>query len=147
MEHDGFQCGICERNFAQGIQPHVFQFMITQTTSTHVWWKSNAINVTKLEHGLKLCKCLDPYGERDLNPIHFTCILEIKNIMKMNTNPWLNEKCRVFVQAPSAPLVLPVQINNILESEEIILSHLLTCICLFPPNFFVFIINLFHNVP
>jgi len=42
--------------------------------------------MTKFEHGLKLCRCLDPYGERDLNLIHLTCILEIKNIIRMSTN-------------------------------------------------------------
>jgi hypothetical protein len=57
----------------------------------------NSSDVTKLEHGLKLLRCLDPYGEWDLNPIHFTCILQIKNIIRMSTNPWLNRKCRVFV--------------------------------------------------
>jgi hypothetical protein len=86
-----------------------------------VQWKSNAINkwyftllvpnitsieikpiVTKLEHALKLCRCLDPYGEMDMNPIYLTCILEIKIIIRMNVNPWLNGKHKVCVQAPSA---------------------------------------------
>jgi hypothetical protein len=110
------------------------------------WHPYKQAHCAELEHGLKLHKCLDPYGERDLNPIHFICILEIKNIIRMNTNPWLNEKCRSFVEAPSAPLVFPVQVNNILESKEMIMGHLLTRICPFPPNFFVFIINLFHSV-
>jgi hypothetical protein len=43
--------------------------------------------VIELQHGLKLHRCLDLYGERDMNPIHFTCILEIKNIIKMSINP------------------------------------------------------------
>jgi hypothetical protein len=72
--------------------------------------------VIELEHGLKLSRWMYPNGEKDLNPIHLTYILEIKNIIKMSTNPWLNGKCQVFVQAPSAPLVLPIQVGNILES-------------------------------
>jgi hypothetical protein len=43
--------------------------------------------VIELEHGLKLCMCLNPYGEKDMNTIHLTCILETKNIIRMNTNP------------------------------------------------------------
>jgi hypothetical protein len=65
--------------------------------------------VTELEDGLKLHgKHLDPYGEWDLNPIHLIYILEIKNIIMMNTNPRLNKKCGFFAQAPSALLVLLV---------------------------------------
>ncbi len=48
-----------------------------------------------------------------MNPIHFTCILEIKNIIKMSTNPWLNGKRRVCVQMPNAPLALLVQVGYI----------------------------------
>jgi len=47
----------------------------------------NKLAMTKLEHGLKLRRCLNPYGERDLNPFHLTCSLEIKDIIRMNTNP------------------------------------------------------------
>jgi hypothetical protein len=47
---------------------------------------------TKLEHGLNMHRCLDPYGGKDMNPIHFTYILKIKNIIRMSTNPWLNGK-------------------------------------------------------
>jgi hypothetical protein len=44
--------------------------------------------MTQLEHGWKLCKCLDPYGEWDLNPINLTYILDMKYIIKtLNTNP------------------------------------------------------------
>jgi hypothetical protein len=43
--------------------------------------------VTELEHGLKLRRCLNPYGEKDLNPFHLICSLEIKYIIRMNTNP------------------------------------------------------------
>jgi len=43
--------------------------------------------VIELEHGLKLCRCLDPYGERDMNPIHLTCVLKIKNVIRMSANP------------------------------------------------------------
>jgi hypothetical protein len=53
--------------------------------------------MTELEHGLKLHRGLDPYGERDMNPIHLTYILEIKNIIKMNASPWLNGKRHVYV--------------------------------------------------
>ncbi len=52
-----------------------------------------------------------------------------------------------FVQAPSALLVLLVQISDILELEEIIPGHVLTCIHLCPPNFFMIFINLLHGVP
>jgi hypothetical protein len=72
--------------------------MITQTIGTLVQWRSNAIIVnisyiigvkcdirgnnlalTKLEHGFELCRCLDPYGEGDLNLIHFTFVVKIKD--------------------------------------------------------------------
>jgi hypothetical protein len=69
----------------------------------------------ELEHGLKLCRCLDAYGEKDMDLIHLICILEIKNIIRMSTKPWLNRKCWVFVQPPSALLVILVQVNDILE--------------------------------
>jgi hypothetical protein len=72
--------------------------------------------MTKLEHGLKLCRCLDASSERDMNPIHLTYILEIKNIIKMSTNPWLNRKHQVCLQTPSALFVLLVQVGDILES-------------------------------
>lgn len=36
------------------------------------------IHLTKLEHGLDLCRCLDIYGEVDLNPIQFTCVTKIR---------------------------------------------------------------------
>jgi hypothetical protein len=81
-----------------------------------VQWKSNSINkwyftllvpnissieirpiVIELEHALHLCRCLDPYGERDMNPIYLTYILEIKNIIKMSANPWLNGKRQICV--------------------------------------------------
>jgi hypothetical protein len=55
-----------------------------------------------------------------MNPIHLTYILEIENIIRMSTNPWLNGKCRVCVQVPSAPLMLPIQVGDILELYEII---------------------------
>jgi hypothetical protein len=38
----------------------------------------NNLVLTKLEYGLELCRCLDPFGEGDLNPIHFTCVVKIK---------------------------------------------------------------------
>jgi hypothetical protein len=47
----------------------------------------NSPIVIELQHGLNLHRCLDPYGEWDLNPIHFMCILEIKDIIRMRTNP------------------------------------------------------------
>jgi len=53
MKHDGFQFGICERNFAHMAFnhstkfSHVCQLVITQATSTHVRWQSNTINVNK----------------------------------------------------------------------------------------------------
>jgi hypothetical protein len=172
MKHDGFQCGICERSFAHRALNHSTKSshvcrkpkqlaplcdenqtpsMWISGTSHHwcqIWHPHiNKPIVTKLEHGVKLCRCLDPYGERDLNPIHFTYILEIKDIIKLNTNPWLNIKCWVFVHVPNALLVFLVQVGNILESYEIIPCHLLTWICLCPPNFFMLVINLFHNVP
>ncbi len=87
ISHVGAKCGIHKNNFV----------------------------VTKLEHALKLRRCLDPYGEWDLNPIHFTCILQIKNIIKTSTNPWLNRKCQVFVQVPNALLMFPIQVRDILE--------------------------------
>jgi len=103
--------------------------------------------VTELEHILKLHRCLDPYGERDLNPIHFTCILEIKNIIRMSTNPQLNGKRQVPMQAPNVPLMISIQVGDILESLEFILGHSFMCICPFPPNLFVLVINLLHGVP
>jgi hypothetical protein len=51
MKHDGFRCGICDRNFAckalnhSTKSSHVCRLTITQITSTFVWWKSNTINV------------------------------------------------------------------------------------------------------
>ncbi len=116
MKHDG---PMCNRSFVRVTLnhstkfSHVCWFTITWIIGTFVWWKSNTINVKyvvlhivgakcdihknkpiviKLEHTLKLHRCLDVYGERDLNPIHLICILEIKNIIRMNTNPWLNGK-------------------------------------------------------
>jgi hypothetical protein len=88
MKHDGFQCGICERSFAHRALnhsikfSHICQLVITQAIHTHVWWKSNAINVNRWYFtslvpnmasieisplwpnwniGLKLRRCLDPY--------------------------------------------------------------------------------------
>jgi hypothetical protein len=55
--------------------------------------------VTQLEHGLKLHRCKVTYGEWDLNPINFSCILEIEYI-RMIANPWLNYTCWVILQAP-----------------------------------------------
>jgi len=52
-----------------------------------MWHPLKCPVVTELEDGLKLHEYLDPYGEWDLNPIHLTFILEIKNIIMMNTNP------------------------------------------------------------
>jgi hypothetical protein len=72
--------------------------------------------VTELEHGLKLHMCLNLYGEKDFNPIHLICILEIKDIIRMSTNPWLDGKCWVFLQVPNALFVLPIQVGDILES-------------------------------
>jgi hypothetical protein len=37
----------------------------------------NSPIITKLEHNLKLCKCMDPYGEGELNPINLTYVLKI----------------------------------------------------------------------
>ncbi len=79
---------------------------MTQTTNTMcdegVWSISHVIGakygihrnnpvVTQLEHGWKLCKCLDLYGEWYLNPINLTYILDMKYIIKtLNINLWLN---------------------------------------------------------
>jgi hypothetical protein len=38
----------------------------------------NSPIITKLEHNLKLCECMDPYGEGELNPINLTYVLKIK---------------------------------------------------------------------
>jgi hypothetical protein len=81
--------------------------MMTQTTNTMcdegVWGISQVIGakygihrnnpiVTQLEHGYKLYKCQDPYGEWGLNPINLTYILDRKYIIKtLNPNPWLNK--------------------------------------------------------
>ncbi len=51
----------------------------------------NKLIVTELDHGLNY------YGEKDMNPIHLIYLLEIKNIIRMNTNPWLNGKHWVYV--------------------------------------------------
>jgi hypothetical protein len=48
-----FKFGICERSFTcmafnySTKFSHVCRFVITQTTGTSIWWKSNAINANK----------------------------------------------------------------------------------------------------
>jgi hypothetical protein len=47
----------------------------------------NSSIMTKLENGLELCRCPNPYGEGHLDPIHLTYNLKVKDIIKVSTYP------------------------------------------------------------
>jgi hypothetical protein len=57
----------------------------------------NSPIITKLEHNLKLCECMDPNRERELNPINLTYVLKIKNVIKVTLYLWLNKNGGVIV--------------------------------------------------
>jgi hypothetical protein len=61
------------------IEHHQCELMVFHIIGPKCGIQKNSHVMTKLEHGLKLHKCLDPYGEWDLSPIHLTCILNKKH--------------------------------------------------------------------
>ncbi len=69
------------------IKCHQCESMVLHIVGAKCGIHRNKPVVIELEHGLKLHDCLDPYGERYMNPIHLTYILEIENIIRMSTNP------------------------------------------------------------
>jgi len=54
-------------------------YMVSHIIGVKCGIHGNNLVLTKLEYGLELCRCIDLYGERDLNPIHFTCVVKIKD--------------------------------------------------------------------
>jgi hypothetical protein len=61
--------------------------------------------------------------------------------------PSLNQDGGVGMQWPTSFLVLPIDINDVILSNEIIFHHGLPQIDPFPPNHLMFVIYLFHHVP
>jgi hypothetical protein len=91
--------------------------------------------------------CLDPYGEWDSNQINFTCILEIKHIIRVIVWSSLNRNGRVFMWMPTPYLMFIAQTCNVLLLKKIIFCHCFPYIDSCTPNCFVFVIFLFDNVP
>lgn len=66
------------------------EYMVVHIIDAKCGIHENSPIMTKLENGLELCRCRNPYGERHLYLIHLTYILEVKDIIKVSTYPWLN---------------------------------------------------------
>ncbi len=64
---------------AMKVKQHHCEHMVLHIIGVEHGIHGNNIVLIKLEYGLELCRCLDLYGERDLNPIQFTCVVKIKD--------------------------------------------------------------------
>ncbi len=60
------------------IKRHQCEQVVFHIVGTKCGIQGNKPIVTELQHGLKLCRCLDACDQRDMNRIHLTYILEIK---------------------------------------------------------------------
>jgi hypothetical protein len=63
------------------------EYMVIHIIGAKCGIHGNSPIMSKLENHLELCRCPNPYGEKHLDLIHLTYILEIKNIIRVNTHP------------------------------------------------------------
>jgi hypothetical protein len=69
------------------IKYHQCEYMVVHIIGAKCRIHGNSPIMIKLENGLELCRCRNPYGERHLDLIHLTYILKVKDIIRVSTYP------------------------------------------------------------